>query len=958
MLKKFKNLVNKRVISKFSQLSKGQQIYVDNMYNEWKKEPSSVNPRWQSYFTNMKNIQPVKTDNEFTDSERNKKNIIIRINRIIKNYRVYGYNIADIDPLKNIKNQEWFTDVNTFDKEIENFTEEELDTKIKYESKLQGFHNEREEWTAREIIKRIREIYLGKIAFDYMQIPNRPICNWIRKRIETKENYKIKKDHKLKILDRLLEAETFNKYFHEIYPNKKRYGTEGIDSFITGMGHAIEVAQRKDFKQVVIGMANRGRLNILGCVARKPFRDIFSEYEETNPDVLFSKGGIYEYSGDIAYHQGSSNKLRSPEGKEIIVSTFPNPCHKECINPVVLGSVKARLSRKSQENPNTILPILIHGDSALSGRGVNFETQQLESLDKYSVGGTVHLVLNNQIGSTTETSQYNSPVGCTNISNINENFVIHVNAENVELVDWAIETAIEYRNQWNRDVFVNIIGYRRFGQHDLDDPFITHPLLYSKISQMKSIPDLYSDKLISEGIISKESIANIKEEFNIKLRKEYEISKTGDFKTTDIYLDYHKNFISSSDLKTAVKKDQLKNIGKKINKLPGENFSVNPLVKKVYSERLKAIEEEGLIDWGSGELLAYGTLLNQGYGIRLTGEDVERGTFTHRHAVMSDQKTNESYLALGNLLKEENQNLLTINNSCLSEYATMGFEYGFSISSPQFLTLWEAQFGDFANGAQVIIDQFIASGEKKWGRMSGLVLLLPHGYDGQGPEHSNARIERFLASVSDDYHTAKEDKKYRKALNYKTNMTVCNVTQASNYFHLLRKQLLRNFRKPLVLMVSKKLLRNKMTSSPFNEFIEPNKFQKLLDDNIVNKKNAKKIIFCSGQVYLNVLERREELKLNEEVAIIRLEQIAPFPYIECAKILEDYNKNAEILWVQEEAYNYGAFTYVRPRVNILLEENGFNKINYRGRRIQAATSTGYPNVHKKEIEKFLKATFK
>lgn len=789
-----------------------------------------------------------------------------------------------------------------------------------------------------------------------LQIPNRDICNWIRKKIETKSNYEISKEHKLKILDRLLEAETFNKYFHELYPNKKRYGTEGIDSFISGMGHAIEVAQRNEFKQVVIGMANRGRLNILGSVAKKPYRDIFSEFEETNPDIVDSKGGIYEYAGDIAYHQGSSNNLRSADGKEIVVSTFPNPCHKESVNPVVLGSVKARLSRKHPENLNSILPILIHSDSSLTGHGVIFETQQLESLKKYNIGGTVHLVLNNQIGCTTDPCQYNSPVSCTNITSVNENFVIHVNAEAVELVDWAIETAIEYRNQWNRDVFINIIGYRRFGQHDLDDPFVTHPLLYSKISKMKSIPDLYSEKLITEGFVTKENLTEIMERFKSILNKEYEISKTGDFKITDIYLDYHKNFITAGDNRTGVKRDQLKNIGKKINSLP-ESFNVNTLVKKLYLERSKAIEDEGLIDWGNGELLAYGTLINQGYGVRLTGEDVERGTFTHRHAVISDQKTNEQYMALGNLLKEENQNLLTINNSCLSEYATMGFEYGFSISSPQFLTLWEAQFGDFANGGQVIIDQFISSGEKKWGRMSGLVLLLPHGYDGQGPEHSNARVERFLAAVSDDYMTAKNNKDYRKGLNYKCNMTVCNVTQASNYFHLLRKQLLKNFRKPLVVMVSKKLLRSKMASSPFEEFLEPNKFQKLINDFLVDKQKVKKIVFCSGQVYFNVLERREELKLTKEVAIIRLEQIAPFPYVECAEIIKEYNKNAEVLWLQEEAYNYGPFTYVNPRINIILEENGFKKISYRGRKIQTTTSTGFPNVHKKEIEKFLKETF-
>jgi 2-oxoglutarate dehydrogenase E1 component len=406
-----------------------------------------------------------------------------------------------------------------------------------------------------------------------------------------------------------------------------------------------------------------------------------------------------------------------------------------------------------------------------------------------------------------------------------------------------------------------------------------------------------------------------------------------------------------------VKRDDLKKISKIINTIPNE-FNLNPLVKKVYEERDYCVQGETFIDWGNAEMLAYGTLLHEGFGIRLTGEDVERGTFSHRHAVAIDQSHNTGFLALGNLLNENNKNLLTVNNSPLSEYSTLGFEYGFSVNAPQFLTLWEAQFGDFANGGQVIIDQFIANGEKKWGRMSGLVLLLPHGYDGQGPEHSNCRIERYLASVSDDYLLAKENPSYRKGINYKTNMTVCYVTSAANIFLLLRKQLLRNFRKPLIVLQSKKLLRSKLAASDFNDFLEPNIFKKLIDDPIQNKQKVTKIIFCSGQVYFDVIQKRSDLKLDDSVAVIRLEQVAPFPYVEASDIIKNYNKDAEVLWVQEEAYNYGPFTYVRPRIDIILEENGFKPIEYRGRKIQATTSTGFLKEHKKELEDFLTETFK
>ncbi len=935
-----------------SYLFGGNAPYVEEMYENYLADPTSVPDSWRAYFDALQNVPAVDgTDardvphlpviNAFADrakqgvtqvviaagadSDLGRKRVFTQ--QLIAAYRNVGQRWADLDPLKRAERE----NIPELDPAFYGFSDADLETVFNTSNTFFG----RETMPLRELVNALRETYCGSIGAEYMYISDQTQKRWWQERLESirsKPNFTAEK--KKHILERLTAAEGLERFLHTKYVGQKRFSLEGGESFIVAMDELIQRAGEKGVQEIVIGMAHRGRLNVLVNTLGKMPKDLFAEFEHTAPEDL--------PAGDVKYHQGFSSDVSTPGGPVHLSLAF-NPSHLEIVNPVVEGSVRARMDRRGDPKGKQVLPVLVHGDAAIAGQGVVQETLALAMTRGYSTGGTVHIVINNQIGFTTsDPRDARSTLYCTDIVKMIEAPVLHVNGDDPEAVALAMQLALEYRMEFSRDVAVDIICFRKLGHNEQDTPSLTQPLMYKKIAQHPGTRKLYADKLAAQGL---------GETLGEDMVKAYRSALDEGRHTVDPVLTNFKSkyavdwvpFLGKkwTDVAdTAIPLTEWKRLAERITHVP-DNITPHQLVKKVLADRAAMGRGEMNVDWGMGEHMAFASLVASGYPVRLSGEDCGRGTFTHRHAVIHDQnreKYNEgTYIPLQNVA--ENQAPFVVIDSILSEEAVLAFEYGYASNDPNTLVIWEAQFGDFLNGAQVVVDQFIASGEVKWGRVNGITLMLPHGYEGQGPEHSSARIERFMQLAAD------------------TNMQVVQPTTASQIFHLLRRQMVRNLRKPLVIFTPKSLLRNKDATSPLSEFTKGG-FQTVIPeqnaDVVKSAAKVKRVIACSGKVYYDLIKKREERGSND-VAIIRVEQLYPFPHKVFGAELRKYPNANEIVWCQDEPQNQGAWFFVQHNIHENMLEG--QRLGYAGRAASASPAVGYAHLHQDQQKNLVEAAF-
>ena len=854
---------------------------------------------------------------------------------MIRSYRQRGHLIAKLDPLDLIKSDY----LDELHPESFGFKKNDYLKNIY----LGGVINKQNS-NIKDILSFLKKTYCGPVGYEYMHISNPTERKWFRDRIEKSEdNLNFTKNGKEAILNKLIQAEGFEKFLHTKYVGTKRFGLDG-ESLIPALEQIIKISGQSQVKEVKIGMSHRGRLNVLANVLQKSYKRIFNEFAgefATSSD---------EGAGDVKYHLGASSN-REFDGNSVHVSLTDNPSHLEAVNPVVLGQTRAKQYFHKDKQRNKVIPILIHGDAAFAGQGVVAECFAMSGLPGHNTGGTIHIIVNNQIGFTTSPRFARSSPYPSDIAKMVDAPIIHANGDDPEAVVYAARIATEFRLKFNRDVVVDLICYRRFGHNEGDEPAFTQPLMYEKIRSHPSTIKVYGKKLVDENIISSESLENSIKTFKNLLDDQFKSAK--DYKPKIAWFEgtwsaykpekgKDKRGVTGADTK------KLLEISEKIN-ASFEELNLHKTIVKILNIRKESVKKGQNIDWSTAEALAFGSLLEEGYPVRLVGQDSGRGTFSQRHSVLRNQKNNSRYVPLNNISNTQKQ--FEIVDSFLSELAVLGFEYGYSLVEPNTLTLWEAQFGDFANGAQVVIDQFIASGERKWRRASGLVMLLPHGYEGQGPEHSSARLERFLQLCSND------------------NMQVMNCTTPANYFHALRRQMHRDFRKPLIIMTPKSLLRNKYCVSNLEDFSKSNSFHRILWDHAIDPQTKgfiklkesskiKKIIMCSGKVYFDLLEAREKLK-KDDVILFRIEQLYPFPAKTLVKELKPYAKNAKFFWCQEEPKNMGAWFSVRDYIQWTLDtiKANNNKISYIGRSPDASPATGYAKRHISQQQEIINKVF-
>eukprot|EP01015_Nassula_variabilis_P005669 TRINITY_DN1420_c0_g1_i8.p1 TRINITY_DN1420_c0_g1~~TRINITY_DN1420_c0_g1_i8.p1 ORF type:complete len:929 (-),score=201.79 TRINITY_DN1420_c0_g1_i8:61-2847(-) len=869
-------------------------MYAAQMLDSWIQNPKSVHHSWDVYFTSLLNQAPQEFS-EKIDSIRDRpgqeetyKEIrdTMKILSLFRAFLHRAHEIAQWDPL-NLKKTEAQSGVKTAESPPEldykyfGFTEADLDRQFILRTELtSGFTRQKDVWTLREVYNNLKHYFSEEISYELAHINNIEEQYWLRNKISEIQDIPRTKEEKIRTFKTLSDSEAFTEFCKSKFSTTKRFGIEGVDVGISALDTlAHKSAVTYGVKNIVIGMPHRGRLNTLAIVFEKPLDELLAEFQD-NVKELEEKDS-WGSTGDVKYHLGTWREREYDNGHKLRLSILANPSHLEAVDPVVLGFVKAQQNFLQDENKEKCVPVVIHGDAAFAGQGIVYETLQFQDLKQYSVGGTIHVVFNNQIGFTTVPRQSRSGIHCTDIMKTTDSPVIHVNADFPELVDKAFELALDYRMKFQKDVAINVVGYRRFGHNELDQPSFTQPLMYSIIQQKKPVYQLYAEKLIKEGTLTEQEVQDIWKQYNQKLEVAYEQSRKKK-------IDYSK-WRSVSWTNISIKKgeayyqgvnlDLLRQIGEKITSIP-EDITPHKQIEKIFQLRKQSISEGVGIDFGTAESLAWATLLIDGYKIRLSGQDVERGTFSHRHAYVFDQNSERKIMPIRNILPSEMVSNITVSNSHLSEYGVLGFEYGYSISDPNTLVMWEAQFGDFANEAQIIIDNFLVSGESKWGIPTALTLLLPHGFDGQGPEHSSARLERFLQLVDDD-PIADSKKQVRKFQITNSNIQVCSPSTAANYFHLLRRQIRGDIRKPLIVMSPKRLLRFKGATSRLEDFKEGIRFTRvypeLYENQLVAPEKIRNVVLCNGQLYYDLLEGRDAKKVND-VALLRIEQLAPFPY--------------------------------------------------------------------------------
>ena len=960
---------------KTSFLSKANSSFIEQMYLKYLNKDPSLTLDWEKYFDELKeensialkeiegpSWQPQKTkiyeNNEnlvelstelksvsslknltidnVKDFEKSSKQSIKAI-ALIRAYRIRGHLIANLDPL-GIMDRKYIHELHPGD---HGFKKEDYNRKIFLGSYMDtgGYSS------INEILTKLRKVYCSTIGVEYMHISDPTEKVWFRNRMEKKENeLKFTDDGKKAILNKIIQAEGFEKFLAKKFVGTKRFGLDGAESLIPALEQIIKRGGQLGVKEIKIGMPHRGRLNVLANVLQKSYKRIFNEFA----GELFSTHD--ESAGDVKYHLGASSD-REFDGNSVHISLTDNPSHLEAVDPVVLGQTRAKQFFHKDLKRNKVIPILIHGDAAFAGQGIVAECFAMSGLPGHNTGGTIHIIVNNQIGFTTSPRFARSSPYPSDLGKVVDAPILHCNGDDPESVVHCAKIAIEFRQQFNKDVVIDMICYRRFGHNEGDEPSFTQPLMYKKIREHPTTLNVYGGTLVKHGTLNQEEFDKMKIEFRNLLDEQYKTAK--DYKPKIEWYEgtwsrYKPEKGKDKRGKSGVNLDKIIKISEKINDIPSE-INIHKTISKILGLRKEAISKKKGIDWATAESLAFGTLLEEGFPVRLVGQDSGRGTFSQRHSVLRNQKDNSRYIPLNNISK--NQKKFEVVDSFLSELAVLGFEYGYSLVEPSTLTIWEAQFGDFANGAQVIIDQFIASGERKWSRASGLVLLLPHGYEGQGPEHSSGRLERFLQLCA------------------KENLQVMNCTTPANYFHALRRQIHRDFRKPLVIMTPKSLLRNKYCVSNLEDFAKTNSFHRILWDHAFEEKygfielkkseKIEKVIICSGKIYFDLLEAREKYK-KDNIVLIRIEQLYPFPIKSLVKELKPYRKNAKFYWCQEEPKNMGAWFSVRDYMQWTLDniKAKNNQISYIGRSPDATPATGFAKRHIFQQKEIINKVFK
>ncbi|HYM01693.1 MAG TPA: 2-oxoglutarate dehydrogenase E1 component [Stellaceae bacterium] len=848
----------------------------------------------------------------------------LRALTLIRAYRVRGHLIAELDPLGLVRQ----TSHPDLDPATYGFTDADYDRPI-FVNGVLGF----ETATLREILAALKATYCGHVGIEYMHMQELEQRQWIQARIEVPRNQTdFTREGKRAILDRLTVAEALERFLDRRYTGTKRFGLDGGEALIPALEQVIKRGGQLGMKELILGMPHRGRLNVLTNVMGKPFAALFSEFQGNPANPSDVQG-----SGDVKYHLGTSSD-REMGGISVHLSLTANPSHLEAVNPVVLGKVRAKQRQRGDTARDEVVGLLMHGDAAFAGQGLVPESLELSELKGYRTGGTIHVVVNNQIGFTTSPSYARSSPYPSDVAKIIQSPIFHVNGDDPEAVVHVARIATEFRQRFKKDVVIDIFCYRRHGHNEADEPAFTQPIMYRTIAEHPSTRQIYARRLVEEGVVTEAEVESMVSDFMALLDKQYESAKSYLPNKADWLEGVWSGLeVASGDMRrgeTAVALEQLKSVGQALTTVP-EGFNLNRKIARQLDAKRKAFESGEGIDWATGEALAFGTLCAEGTFVRLSGQDSGRGTFSQRHAVLVDQENEERYVPINHV--REGQAQFEVIDSPLSEAAVLGFEYGYSLAEPHALVLWEGQFGDFANGAQVLIDQFLSSGEAKWLRMSGLVLLLPHGYEGQGPEHSSARLERFLQLSAED------------------NLQVCNLTTAANYFHALRRQVRRNFRKPLVIMTPKSLLRSHEAASALAEMGPGSYFRRTIDetDKLVADGKVKRVLLCSGKVYYDLRSQRRERKIGD-VAIVRVEQLYPFPDKALAESIGQY-KNAEVVWCQEEPQNMGAWSFVDRRIEVVLAglDGKAKRARYVGRPEAAATATGLLKRHNAEQAKLI-----
>ena len=963
-----------------SSFMQGQNAeYLENLRLNFKENQNSVDSAWQAFFQSLESnasepsessVKPSwtrqdwpqqpndeltnalmnewNTDSEFAiragqeiNAKANEANITlnndaveravldsIRAIMIIRAHRIRGHLVADLDPL-GLRNEKIHPEL---DPKSYGFKDEDLDRPIFIDNVL-GLQIA----SMREIVDLVRRTYCGTFALQYMHISDPEQSAWLKERIEGYgKEIKFTREGRKAILNKLVEAEGFEKFLHVKYMGTKRFGLDGGEALIPALEQIIKRGGALGVKEIVIGMPHRGRLSVLANVMGKPYKAIFNEFQ----------GGSFkpedvDGSGDVKYHLGASSD-REFDGNKVHLSLTANPSHLEAVNPVVIGKVRAKQQQLNDKNRTTVLPLLLHGDAAFAGQGVVAECFGLSGLVGHKTGGTIHVVVNNQIGFTTAPHFSRSSPYPTDIALMVEAPIFHVNGDDPEAVVHAAKVATEFRQKFQKDVVIDIICYRRFGHNEGDEPMFTNPIMYKKIKTQKTTLTLYTDRLVKDGLIPEGEIEDLKTGFQSFLNEEFEAGKNYKPNKADwldgrwAHLDRNKEDYQRGQ--TAISNATFEKVGNALSNLP-DNFPAHKTVVRLLENKKKMFSDGTGLDWATAEALAFGSLLNEGFPVRLSGQDATRGTFSQRHSGIINQNNEDRFYPLNNIA--EGQAQYEVIDSMLSEYAVLGFEYGYSLSEPNALVAWEAQFGDFANGAQIMFDQFISSGESKWLRMSGLVVLLPHGFEGQGPEHSSARLERFLQMCGQD------------------NWIVANCSTPANYFHILRRQLHRSFRKPLILLTPKSLLRHKLCISDKSDFTEGSSFHRVLWDDaergssktkLLTDKKIKRVVMCSGKVYYDLLEERDRRGISD-IYILRFEQFYPFPAISAVKELERF-KNAEMVWCQEEPKNQGGWSFMEPNLEWVLSRinAAASRPRYIGRASSASPATGLASTHKNQQE--------
>lgn len=913
----------------FSAVANAHPQYIDSLYQSWLAEPTSVEPDWAAFFRGFDyalsagNGHEISSNGSAAPSAGWQKEFGVL--GLIHGYRDRGHFLSTTNPIKPRKNREPKLDLADY-----GLSEADLDTSF-----AAGYELNMPNATLRSIVKRLEELYAGNIGFENAHIHNKERRMWLREKVESRKvepGYGLAIDQKRRILESLNQSVGFEQFLHTKFVGQKRFSLEGGEALIPALEAAIDkaAASPTPCEEVVIGMAHRGRLNVLANTLKKTYAQIFSEFDgKAIPDQSFG-------SGDVKYHLGYSSMLTTPSGKEVYVKLLPNPSHLEAVDPVVEGFSRAKADVLYDSEFDKILPILIHGDAALAGQGVVYELIQMSQLEGYYTGGTIHVVVNNQIGFTASWEEGRSSTYCTQVAEVVQAPVFHVNGDDPEAVVYAMELATEYRQYFNSDVFVDIVCYRKYGHNESDEPRFTNPDLYALIANHKNVRELYSDTLISRGDIEAEMAKEMEVSFKSFLQERLDEIRQNPLPYTyqeneqawrKLKPEY-KDEVFQSSPETGLDRATIDRLLNHLLTLPKDFKPLTQIARNLENER--KLVENGQIDWSLGELMAYGSLLLEGKDVRMSGQDVKRGTFSHRHVCPVDAEIFQRINRLDNI--DPKQGKFRIYNSLLSEYAVLGFEYGYSLASPDALVIWEGQFGDFANGAHSIIDQFVLAGEAKWRRMSGIMMLLPHGYEGQGPEHSSARLERYLQGCAEN------------------NVTVANVTSASNFFHLIRRQQVRSFRKPLIVMSPKSTLRPPFNLGLISELETGTRFREIIDDAEVNPKKVKRLLVCSGKVYYDLVKRRTETN-RTDVAIVRLEQLYPFPTQQFEALLEKYKGAGQPMWVQEEPANMGAWGY------LMMNQSQYGW-KYAGRPSAASPATGFPKLHEKQQTDLVDASFR